>query len=163
QYGHREVIEYFLAHRDEYDQMILTAHLSNQAHIFPLFYGEFPPERYQQDGLKALRHDEKIQVGWVNELDRFDQYPRLLFAVTDERLHPLPPYEVKDEIFAPDGSRAFVLVALSPGDQFVRSWMVAGPFAGDDTGPPPITDPDEPAPTGEGWHPLKSGESAVDL
>jgi 4-amino-4-deoxy-L-arabinose transferase-like glycosyltransferase len=163
QYGHREVIEYFLAHGEEYDQMVLTAHLSNQAHIFPLFYGKFPPARFQRDGIEALRRDAKMQVGWVKEIDRFDQYSRLLFAVTEDEIDQLPNHEVKREVIAPDGTPALVLVAFSPGEAFVRSWLVAGPFAGDDSRPPPVSDPEAPAPSDEIWRRFHTEEAAVDL
>lgn len=163
QYGHRETIEYFLAHGEEYDQMVLTAHLSNQAHIFPLFYGKFPPQRFQRDGLEALRREAKIQVGWVKEIDRFDQYERVLFAVTEDELDQLPDHEVKKEIIAPDGTAALILAALSPGVAFVRSWLVAGPFAGDDSGPPPVVDHDAPVPTDEVWRSFHTEGSTVDL
>jgi hypothetical protein len=166
QYGHREVIDYFRAHQDEYDLMVLTAHRSNQAHIFPLFYGKFPPALFQQDHEGALRRHAKMQIGWLKEMERFEQYDRLLFAVTDDELADLTDYDERARIIAPDGTPAFVLIDILPGRSFVRTWVIGGPYPIDDDSPPPAPEPDDPLPTshpGSGWRTVYSDDATIDL
>lgn len=166
QYGHREVIDYFRAHKDEYDLMVLTAHRSNQAHIFPLFYSKFPPRLFQQDPEGALRRTIKMQVGWLKEMERFEQYDRLLFAVTDDELEDVTDYEERARIIAPDGTPAFVLIDIFPGRSFIRSWIIGGPYPIDDDSPPPASAPEDPLPPtlpGSGWRTVYADDSEVDL
>lgn len=166
QYGHREVIDYFRAHADQYDLMVLTAHRSNQAHIFPLFYTKFPPRLFQEDHEGALRRTIKMQVGWLKEMERFEQYDRLLFAVTEDELEDLTDYEERARVAAPDGSTAFVLIDVFPGRSFISTWIVGGPYPIDDDSPPPASDPEDPLPeaaTGSGWRVVASDEPEVDL
>lgn len=166
QYGHREVIDYFQTHRDEYDLMVLTAHRSNQAQIFPLFYGKFPPALFQDDPEGALRRNAKTQVGWLKEMERFEQYNRLLFAVTDDELDDVADYDERARIIAPDGTPAFVLIDVFPGRNFIRSWIVGGPYPADDDSPPPLSDPEDPLPAvgpGSGWREVRSDDPEVDL
>jgi len=166
QFGHREVVEYFVAHRDEYDQMILTPLRNNQPKIFLLFYSAFPPERLQQDGDQALSRDAKMQVGSPTQLQLYDRYPRLLFAVTVPELDLFENPEVRKEVTAPDGSPAYVLVELQPTLNFVRSWQVAGPYPLDDDEVPSGLDPADPeiiSPGGLSWRQHHSDDAAVDL
>jgi hypothetical protein len=160
------VIDYFRAHHDEYDLMVLTAHRSNQAHIFPLFYSKFPPRLFQEDPEGALRRAIKMQVGWLKEMERFEQYDRLLFAVTDDELEDVTDYEERARIIAPDGTPAFVLIDIFPGRSFIRSWIIGGPYPIDDDSPPPASAPDDTLPTtlpGSGWRTVHADDSEVDL
>ena len=107
--------------------MVLTAHRSNQAHIFPLFYTEFPSQLFAEDPDGALRRTMKMQVGWLKEMERFEQYDRLLFAVTEDELDDAVDYEERARVIAPDGTAAFVLIDVFPGRSFIRSWIIGGP------------------------------------
>ncbi len=137
QFGKRDVIAYFATHQDAYDQMVLTTYLSNQAHIFPLFYERFSPELFQRDGVAALARDAKISIAPPERLDLYEKYPRLLFAVRDRELALFADYDVKRTVHAPDGSVAFHIIEVGALKDFVHHWEIGRAFPADADVPAP--------------------------
>ena len=165
QYGKREVVEYFAAHQDDYDQMVLTTSLSNQPQIFPLFYERFPPAAFQADGLAALRRDAKISIGPPERLDLYDEYPRLLFAVRERELPLFADYQIKRTVRAPDGAVVFHIIAVGALKDFVHQWEITRPFAADADVPAPAFRPVDPAEADDTaelrWYALANAAVAV--
>lgn len=148
QYGHREVVEYFLRHYDEYDKLILTTNLSNQPEIFlRLFAGLlYPPG----DGIPPFERPPKIDRGTMHELHLYEPGKRILAAVVPRDLLYLADYEVRETIRAPDGSVAFLIVEVREAKDWAHVWMVAGPYPAADSPPLPYYDPERPPQRGPG-------------
>ena len=150
QFGHRQVIEFFRQHYDDYDLELLTTRKSNQADVFLRFYdGLRQPPR--TDIMPPYEHRERMQVG---DASRYQHYEtpdrRMLFAVLPDEVPLFADADVKERVIAPDGSAAFVLVAASRLRDFVSTWMVHGPLPEDDHSPPPNWAPDH-RPRGRSW------------
>jgi 4-amino-4-deoxy-L-arabinose transferase-like glycosyltransferase len=128
QFGHREVVRYFLDHRDEYDQMILSTTDNNQPQSFLLFYSAFPPDLYHSGGEAELTRTLKMRVGSPEDLLLYRRFPRLLFAVVEEELALFSDYEVKQRVLAPDGTAAFVIASVRAPKPFVHVWKMIGPY-----------------------------------
>jgi hypothetical protein len=166
QFGHREVVHYFLAHREEYDHMMVTVRENNQPQIFLLFYSAYPPAQLHTAGLQGFEERSRMSVV---DADRFFVYPRrekILLAATLPELPIFEDYQVKHTVVAPDGTPAFLLIEPGPMKDFVRSWWVAGPYPVDDASPPPEFDPAHlrgGAPGGRSWHPNDPGYASVDM
>ena len=137
QFGHREVVRYFLEHRNEYDGLLLTPYDNNQPQAFLLFYGAYPPGDLQRGGLGALQRDTKMRVASPEELGSYGWAQRKLWAVTPSELPLFADYEVKEKVMAPDGTAAFVLVDVRQAKHFIFQWRVAGPYPSNATPPPP--------------------------
>jgi 4-amino-4-deoxy-L-arabinose transferase-like glycosyltransferase len=141
QYGHRQVVEYFRQHYDEYDFLLLTTRKSNQPDIFLRFYdGLRQPQRF--DIMPPFEHRGNMAVGNAAAYAYYDNGRRLLLAVLPEELPLFADAEVKERILAPDGSAAFVLVAATRLKDFVSTWQVAGPLPEKDRSRPPTWAPD---------------------
>ena len=145
QFGHRQVLDYFRQHYDEYDLLLLSTRRSNQPEVFLRFYdgtqrplreGEPPP----------FEHGEKMVASAADAYDYYLPGRRILFAVLPEEVPLFADGKVLERIIAPDGSAAFVLVAATRLKDFVSTWMVGGPYPGDDHSPPPDWNPDAPPP-----------------
>jgi 4-amino-4-deoxy-L-arabinose transferase-like glycosyltransferase len=152
QYGHRQVVDYFLEHYDEYDRLLLTTNLSNQPEIFlRLFAGlRYPPS----DGAPPFKRPPKIDRGTPHELHLYPRGERILFAVVPQDLLYLADYEVLETIRAPGGAIAFLIVDVREAKDFAHVWMVAGPYPTAETPPLPDYDPAAPpvsAPLGRQW------------
>ena len=121
-------VDYFRAHYDEYDVLVLTTRKSNQPDVFLRFY----------DGLRAAAADRRHAAVRAPREDarrqrrvvRSTTSPpgrRMLFAVLPEEVPLFADAEVKERVIAPDGSAAFVLVGRrSRLKDFVSTWRVAG-------------------------------------
>jgi 4-amino-4-deoxy-L-arabinose transferase-like glycosyltransferase len=166
QFGHREIVRYFLAHREEYDHMMVTVRDNNQPQIFLLFYSAYAPARLHTSGREGFEEQSRMSV---IDTDRFFLYPRqekILLAATLPEIPLFEDYQVKHTVVAPDGTPAFLLIEPGPIKDFVRSWWVAGPYPVDDTSPPPKFDPAHlrrGAPGGRSWHPNDPGHASVDM
>jgi 4-amino-4-deoxy-L-arabinose transferase-like glycosyltransferase len=146
QYGHRQVVDYFRRHYDDYDQLLLTTRKSNQPETFLRFYdGLHQPPR--ADIAPPFEHREKMLSGSAEAYEHYaSPGRRLLFAVLPEEVALFADPDVKTRVLAPDGTAAFVVVEASALKDFVSSWRVAGPFPEDDQSPPPTWTPDNPPP-----------------
>jgi 4-amino-4-deoxy-L-arabinose transferase-like glycosyltransferase len=165
QFGHRQVVDYFRAHYDEYDDLVLSQRMSNQANIFLDFY----------DGLKRpavpgrvppFLHGEKMRVGWVDELGQYRDAGRMLFAVRPEEVGEFEHPKILQRIIAPDGSAAFVLVAANRLKNFLHDWRVAGPYAPEEFLDPPVLAPEAElpeAPGGRHWRIYQAPMASVGL
>ena len=142
QFGHHQVLDYFLAHFDEYDLMLLTTRKSNQPDIFLRFYdGLHQPPR--TDVMPPYEHREKMLVGTAEAYEHYQPPGKhMLFAVLPEEVPLFADAEIKERIIAPDGSAAFVILAASHLKDFVSTWMVTGLLPANDRSPPPTWTPD---------------------
>jgi hypothetical protein len=148
QYGHRQVVDYFRRHYDEYDRLLLTTRKSNQPDIFLRFYdGLRQPAR--TDIAPAFEHREKMLIG-VPEAYQWYATPgqHMLFAVLPEEVPLFADAELRGQVLAPDGSAAFVLVEASALKDFVSAWRMSPLLPEDDDSPPPTWTPDAPPPRG---------------
>jgi len=148
QYGHRQVLDYFRSHYDDYDLLLLTTRKSNQPEVFLRFYdGLRQPPRAA--GVPPFEHREKMTAGSADGYGHFlPARRRMLFAVLPEEVPLFADAEVKERVVAPDGSAAFVLVAASRLKDYVSTWRVTGLLPEDDRSPPPSWTPDDP-PSGD--------------
>jgi 4-amino-4-deoxy-L-arabinose transferase-like glycosyltransferase len=141
QFGHRQVVEYFRRHYDEYDFLLLTTRKSNQPDIFLRFYdGLRQPQRL--DIMPPFEHRDKMAVGNAAAYAYYESGRRMLLAVLPEEVPLFADGDVRERILAPDGSAAFVLVAASRLKDFVSAWQVAGPLPENDRSRPPTWEPD---------------------
>jgi hypothetical protein len=166
QFGHREIVRYFLAHREEYNRMMLTTRDNNQPQIFLLFYSAYAPARLQTTGLEGFEAQTRMSVV---DTDRFFLYPhheKILLAATLAELPLFQHYQIRHTVLAPDGSPAFLLIEPGPIKDFARSWWIAGPYPVDDASAPPEFDPAHlqgGAPGGRSWHASDPGRASVDM
>ena len=137
QFGHRDVVHYFLEHRDEYDAMFLTPHDNNQPQSFLLFYSAFPPEELHKGGMGALQRETKMRVASPEEFGVYSWGQRKLWAVTPPELKLFADYDVKKEVIAPDGTAAFVIADVRRPKAFVYQWRIAGPYPSANVPPAP--------------------------
>lgn len=150
QYGHEQVVDYFLDHYDDYDRFLLSTSLSNQPEIFlRLFAGlQQPPS----DQPPPFEMPAKMDRATPSELKNY-RGDRLLFAAVPQDLLYFADYEVLEKIQAPDGSSAFLLTEVREPKDFIHAWMVAGPYPSAETPPPPEFDPASPPATAPGGRP----------
>ncbi len=165
QFGKRQVVQYFMAHYDDYDEMVLSARMSNQADVFMRFYdGLARPPR--PDAIPRFEHGGKMRVGWADELDQYREPLNRLFAVRPEEVPLFVEADVKERVIAPDGSAAFVIVAARALKPFVHVWRVMGLFEPDQQHEPPPFDPAHPrgpGPDGRRWRLYRHRLAAVGL
>ena len=151
QFGHRQVVDYFRQHYDEYDELLLTTRKSNQPDVFLHFYdGLHEPPR--SGVMPPFEHRERMLVGNPAAYDHY-RIPdrRMLFAVLPDELPLFADADVKQRVIAPDGSAAFVIVAASRLKDFVSTWRIAGPLPENDDTPPPEWTPDHPPRNWKRW------------
>lgn len=163
QYGHEQVVDYFRAHYDDYDRLILTTTWSNQPEIFlRLFAGlDQPPS----EPPPLFKPPPKIEKGTPEELHLYNA-KRILFAVVPRDLMYFADYDVVGKIPAPDGSAAFLLVEVHEPKDFVYVWIIAGPYPSSETPPLPPYDPASPprlALGGREWQRYQMRKAAVYL
>jgi hypothetical protein len=104
QYGPRQMIAYFLEHKDEYDEFIMDGNF-NEAYIFLDFYIRDPDVRRRAS---------------IGDLSRLDPTKRQLFGIRSETWNRLPgtqvpskSYMVIDEVIPyPNGNDAMYLMEL---------------------------------------------------
>jgi 4-amino-4-deoxy-L-arabinose transferase-like glycosyltransferase len=166
QFGHRDVVRYFLEHQDEYDQFFLSPHQNNQPQSFLLFYSAYTPEKLHQGGLGAMQRDLRMRVSSPEDLGAYGYGRRRLWAVTPEELRLFADYEEKERIIAPDGTAAFVLVDVRRPKSFVHQWRIAGPY--EIGASPPLPSPEDAAPhrgdyAGRPWRSYGLPQAAVRL
>ncbi len=144
QYGHRQVLDYFRAHYDDYDLLLLTTRKSNQPDVFLRFYdGLRQPPR--TDVMPPFEHRERMLVGSAEAYAHYQPAGRrMLFAVLPEELPLFADADLKERVVAPDGSTAFVLATASRLQDFVSTWRVSGLLPEDDRSPPPAWTPEHP-------------------
>jgi 4-amino-4-deoxy-L-arabinose transferase-like glycosyltransferase len=151
QYGHREVIDHFRANYDEYDELIITTHMSNQPEAFLRFFaGLHEPPR---DIPPLFEMPAKMNRGAPEELHLYKPI-RQLFALIPDDLKYLAAYRSLGEVTAPDGTPAFLYVDQVEPKSFVYTWELLGPFAPDRIPPVPDFDPAQPprqGPQGNLW------------
>jgi 4-amino-4-deoxy-L-arabinose transferase-like glycosyltransferase len=144
QYGHRQVVDYFRRHYDEYDLLLLTTRKSNQPDVFLRFYDglQQPP---RTDIMPPFEHREKMLVGGADAYAHYAQPGQhMLFAVLPDEVPLFADAEERERILAPDGSAAFVIVSASRLKDFVSTWRVASPVPETDRSTPPAWTPDNP-------------------
>jgi 4-amino-4-deoxy-L-arabinose transferase-like glycosyltransferase len=142
QYGHRQVLDAFRRLEPQYDLLLLTTRKSNQPDVFLRFYdGTRRPRRDIEDG-PPFEHSDKMVASSAEAYDHFMPGRQMLFAVLPEEVPLYADGRVLERVVAPDGSAAFVLVAVSALKDFISTWMVGGPFAEGDSSPPPTWTPD---------------------
>ncbi|MDX2167996.1 MAG: glycosyltransferase family 39 protein, partial [Deltaproteobacteria bacterium] len=142
QYGHRQVMETFRRLEPVYDLLLLTTRKSNQPDVFLRFYdGTRRPARAVEDG-PPFEHSDKMVASSAEAYDHFIPGRRMLFAVLPEEVPLYADGEVVQRIIAPDGTTAFVVVAVSQLKDFISTWMVGGPYPEGDSSPPPSWTPD---------------------
>jgi hypothetical protein len=113
--------------------------------VFLRFYdGTQRPERIGE--APPFEHGEKMVASAADAYDHYLPGRHMLFAVLPEEVPLFADGTVLERIVAPDGSAAFVLVAATRLKDFVSTWMVGGPYPGDDHSPPPAWSPDAPPP-----------------
>ena len=165
QYGHRQVVDYFRRHYDDYDLLLLTTRKSNQPDVFLRFYDglQQPP---RTDIMPPFEHREKMLAGSAEAYEHYrEPGRRMLFAVLPEEVPLFADAEVKERIVAPDGSAAFVLLTASRLKDFVSTWRVAGLLPENDRSPPPAWTPERP-PRGAGaarWRTYEKPAAGVGL
>ena len=164
QFGNAEVAQYFMAHADEYESMVLTLRKSNQPDVFLRYFdGLARPPR--TDILPPFEHAGNMRAGWPDALDQY-RGQTILFGLLPEEVALLDSPRVLDRILAPDGSVAFVLAEGERLKDFVHTWRVAGPFTPDEVGPPPEVDPESMSGTGPGgrrWRHYRKRFASVGL
>lgn len=109
-YGMDEVITKVKTIEDRYDKIWFSRNV--WGYIYPLFYLEYPPEKYQKQA--KLSPLNEFGFGWVNGFDKyvFDDFPGDMSKRTDilfvgnpsdfgSRIQPL------ETIYYPDGSKAY--------------------------------------------------------
>jgi len=166
QFGHRDVVRYFLEHQSEYDQFLLTPFDNNQPQSFLLFYSAYAPEKLHQGGLGAMQRDLRMRVASPEDLGAYGYGQRKLWAVTPAELGLFADYEEKERILAPDGSAAFVLVDVRRPHSFVHQWRIAGPYPSNATPPPPTAADADPARgdyAGQPWRSYGMPQASVRL
>ncbi len=163
QYGHEQVVDYFLRHYDEYDRLILTTSLSNQPEVFlRLFAGMKQPPSPEAPPFEM---PPKLNRGAPTDMSLYRD-DRLLFAAVPRDLLYFADYDIVDKVTAPDGTAAFLLVDLRQAKDFAYVWMVAGPYPATDTPAVPDYDPASPpaaAPGGTAWQRYQQRAAAVTL
>lgn len=70
QYGYKQAVEYALAHKDEYEKIVVSTKLE-QPHMFFLFYTKYDPATYLAEGGTASGGFEE----WRNRFDKFEFRP----------------------------------------------------------------------------------------
>ncbi len=165
QYGHRQVVDYFRQHYDDYDALLLTTRLSNQPDSFLRFYdGLHQPPR--SDIMPPFEHRPNMMVGNPESYEHYvPPGRRLLFAVLPDEVPLFANADEKERILAPDGSAAFVIVSANRLKDFVSTWRVFGLLPEDDQSPPPTWTPENP-PGGSGaeqWRTYDLPSAAVKL
>jgi len=166
QFGHREVVRYFLEHRGEYDTMMVTSRKNNQPRSFLLFYSAYPPARLHAHGIAGFEEESRMTVVDPDRFFLLHHPKKVLLAARTMELPLFASYTTKHRVIAPDGSEAFVLIEPGPVKAFARSWWVAGPYPFDDPSPPPEFDPSDlrKGPSGgRRWQPYDPEGAAVDL
>jgi 4-amino-4-deoxy-L-arabinose transferase-like glycosyltransferase len=170
QYGHRQVVDYFRQHYDDYDVLLLTTRLSNQPDSFLRFYdGLRQPPR--TDIMPPFEHRPNMMVGNPEAYDHYEPPGRrLLFAVLPDEVPLFADADEKERILAPDGSAAFVIVSAHRLKDFVSTWRVFGLLPEDDQSPPPTWTPENPPPENPPrengaarWHTYDLPSAAVKL
>ena len=162
QFGHRQVVQYFLDHYEEYDRLLLSSTNSNQPEIFLRFYGAL--HRPPSAGIPPFDHGRKMRVGTPEWLHEYTAAPRMLLAVLPEELPLFADYEVKETVVAPDGSPAYLLVDVKAPKDFVHNWWMVGPYPATDPPPVPNYDPDAPpthGPRGQPWREYRKPTASV--
>ena len=163
QFGNREVVDYFRAHYDEYDELVLSTSLSNQPEIFLRFFaGLHEPPRH---GVPPFEMPAKMTRAAPEELDVYKPI-RQLFALLPSDLQFLERFRVIGRVTAPDGSPAYLFVDQAEAKDFVYTWMLLGPFRRDETPPVPEYDPANPPRRGPGgalWVRLDAATAPVRL
>ncbi|MGH7785703.1 MAG: hypothetical protein ACRERC_02495, partial [Candidatus Binatia bacterium] len=162
QFGHRQVIDYFRRHADEYDLQLLTTRKSNQPDVFLRFYdGVHQPPR--SDIMPPYEHAERMRVGSAESYEHYQPPGRpRLFAVLPEEVPLFADAEIKERVVAPDGSAAFIIVAATALKDFVSTWQIGGPLPADDQSAPPDWTPDAP-PASKRWRLYESPGAGVGL
>ncbi len=146
------MLDVFRANEDDYDLLLLTTRKSNQPEVFLRFYdGTRRPRREDPEG-PPFEHSEKYVASSAEAYDHFIPGRRMLFAVLPEEVALYADARVVKRVIAPDGSAAFVVVAVSTLKDFISTWMIGGPFPEGDSSPPPTWTPESVpnAPSGDG-------------
>lgn len=166
QFGHREVVRYFLSQRDRYNRMMLSVRDNNQPQVFLLFYSAYPPARLHAGGLPGFTAESGMALVDLEQSFLSPKSGKILLAVTAEEVLFFDSYNVRHTVVAPDGTLAFVLIEPGPMKDFARSWWIAGPYDADDATSPPVFQPSRlrgGAPGGLSWRPYDRAQLSVDL
>ena len=165
QYGHRQVLDYFRDHYDEYDRLLLTTLKSNQPEVFLRFYDGLrqPPVAGR---VPPFEHRANMVVGDPAAYATYDSPDRrTLFAVLPEEVPLFADAQEQARIMAPDDTPAFVLVSASRLKDFVSTWQVTGPLPEHDRSPAPAWTPEDPprGASAERWRLYDLPAAGVDL
>jgi hypothetical protein len=122
QYGYREAIAFMEAHRSEYDLLMLTANRVNQPQIFAAFYNAERP-----GGPPAVREHGYLIID-PSEYARYDMNQRILGAFREDDLRLFDDYQELHRVITPAGRTEYVIAAPKTRRNFIREWLVLGPF-----------------------------------
>jgi 4-amino-4-deoxy-L-arabinose transferase-like glycosyltransferase len=122
QYGYREAIDFMEAHRSEYDLLLLTANRVNQPQIFAAFYNAQRP-----GGAPTVREHGYLIIDPA-EYARYDMKQRILAALREDDLRLFDDYRELHRVRTPAGATEYVIAEPHTRRQFLRDWLVLGPF-----------------------------------
>ncbi|MEO8605183.1 MAG: glycosyltransferase family 39 protein [bacterium] len=122
QYGYREAIQFMEAHRGEYGLMLLTANRVNMPQIFTAFYNAERP------GGPLPRGDDGYLIIDPAEYARYDLKKPILAALREDDLRLFDDYTELHRVVQPNGTLEYSIAELRSRKQFLRDWLVLGPF-----------------------------------
>jgi len=122
QYGYREAIDFMEAHRAEYDLLLLTANRVNQPQIFAAFYNA------QRPGGPPTVGEHGYLIIDPSEYGRYKMNQRILAALREDDLRLFDDYTELHRVLTPSGATEYVIAEPHKRRQFIREWLLLGPF-----------------------------------
>lgn len=122
QYGYREAIAFMEARRHRYDLLLLTAVRVNMPQIFTAFYNA---DRAR--GAPGVR-DHGYLIIDPAEYGRYDLKKPMLAAVREDDLRLFDDYTELHRVRQPNGTTEYVIAEVRSRKQFLREWLLLGPF-----------------------------------
>jgi 4-amino-4-deoxy-L-arabinose transferase-like glycosyltransferase len=127
QYGYGEAIAAMEPLRDQFDVLLLTTSEGNQAQVFPLFYNEYPPEKWLES------YNPGYLVIDPAEFDRYDPArQRVLAALRESDLRLFDEFAVRQRVVDPAGRQVFVVGEIVERGRYLRNWLMLGVFDNSD-------------------------------
>lgn len=95
QYGPKEIVEYFAAEKNNYDELYMTGYFNRPSSL-----------------LSFYNYDNKCENCFVGGVDQIDNHKKQLFALRPEEVNSLKPedYFIKTVIYLPDDSEAYYVI-----------------------------------------------------
>ena len=122
QYGYREAIEFMEARRDQYQLLLMTANRVNQPQIFAGFYNAERP------GGPPTEREHGYLIIDPAEYGRYEMNQRILAALREDDLRLFDDYTELHRALRPGGATEFVIAEPRTRRQFMREWLLLGPF-----------------------------------